>query len=389
MTEIILRLFVKDSENVSNIAVRTRYGIVAGIVGIVCNTLLAIAKFLFGVMSSSVAVTADAVNNLSDSATSILTLVGFKLSSKPADRDHPFGHGRIEYICAFVVSFFVLLVGFEVAKTSFVRIIRGESAEFSIIVAIGLAVSIFIKLWLSHFNKKLGRKISSSAMTAVAADSLSDALSTAVTLVSIIAAKFTKLPIDGFVGILVSILIFKSGIGILKDTLTPLLGKAPDADLVKRVQDEVEAYEKIYGVHDIIIHEYGPGKIFASLHAEVSSTENILESHALIDKIENEVSKKLGVEILIHMDPLEVENEEVSSIRDKVCVELQKLDKSFSIHDFRIVTSGDFKNILFDVIVPIDYPAPDSIVKDMIKTSVGAIDATFVVKPKIDRSVVD
>ena len=183
MTEIILRLFVKDSENVSNIAVRTRYGIVAGIVGIVCNTLLAIAKFLFGVMSSSVAVTADAVNNLSDSATSILTLVGFKLSSKPADRDHPFGHGRIEYICALVVSCFVLLVGFEVAKTSFMRIIRGESAEFSIIVAIGLAVSIFIKLWLSHFNKKLGRKISSSAMTAVAADSLSDALSTAVTLV--------------------------------------------------------------------------------------------------------------------------------------------------------------------------------------------------------------
>ncbi len=389
MTEIIIRLFIKDSENVSNIAVRTRYGIVAGIVGIVCNTLLALAKFLFGVMSSSVAITADAVNNLSDSATSVLTLVGFKLASKPADRDHPFGHGRVEYICALVVSFFVLLVGFEVAKTSLARIIRGESAEFSLVVVIGLAVSVLIKLWLSVFNKKLGRKISSSAMKAVAADSLSDALSTAVTLVSIIAAKFTKLPIDGFVGILVSVLVFKAGIGILKDTLTPLLGKAPDAELVKRVHDEIAGYEKIYGVHDIIIHEYGPGKIFASLHAEVSSTENILESHALIDRIENEVSKKLGVEILIHMDPLEVENEEVSAIRDKVCVEIQKLDKSFSIHDFRIVTSGDFKNILFDVIVPIDYPAPDSIVKDMIKTSVGAIDSTFVAKPKIDRNVVD
>ncbi len=389
MTNIIIRLFIKDAENVSNIAVRTRYGIVAGVVGIILNTLLALAKFVFGVMASSVAVTADAVNNLSDSATSVLTLVGFKLSSKPADRDHPFGHGRVEYICALIVAFFVLLVGFEVAKTSVFRIVRGEAASFSLVVVIGLCASVLVKLWLSVFNKNLGAKISSAAMKAVAADSLSDALSTAVTLVSIIVAKFTKLPIDGFVGILVSVLIFKAGINILKDTLTPLLGKAPDASLVKRVHDEVTKYQKIYGVHDIIIHEYGPGKIFASLHAEVSSNEDILESHALIDKIENEVSKKLGVEILIHMDPLEIENEEVSAIRDKVKREIKKLDESFDIHDFRVVTSGDFKNLLFDVIVPFDYPAPDKIVRDMIKVAVGAIDATFVAKPKIDRNVVE
>lgn len=386
MTKLITRLFIKDAENIGNPAVRTRYGVVSSAVGIVCNLFLAVLKFILGILSHSIAVTADAANNLSDSASSVVTLVGFKLSSKPADREHPFGHGRIEYICALVIAFLVLLVGFELGKTSVSRIMSGESATFSPIVLFGLFLSVCVKLWMSVFNKTLGRKISSSAMEAVSADSLSDALATGVTLISIIAAKFTTLPVDGYIGILVSLLVMWAGIGIIRDTLTPLLGTAPDPELVQNIHDEILGYDKILGIHDLIVHEYGPGRIFASLHAEVSSTENIMDSHGVIDLIESEVSKKLGIEILIHMDPLEVENEEVCRIRDDVYAALRKLDNSFSMHDFRIVPSGEFKNILFDVVIPIDYPAPDDTVAAMVITSVSALDTSFIVKPVIDRN---
>ncbi len=386
MTKLITKLFIKDAENTGNPAVRTRYGVVSSTVGIVCNLFLAVLKFILGILSHSIAVTADAANNLSDSASSVVTLVGFKLSSKPADREHPFGHGRIEYICALVIAFLVLLVGFELGKTSVSRITSGASATFSPFVVFGLFLSVCVKLWMSVFNKTLGRKISSSAMEAVSADSLSDALATGVTLISIIAAKFTTLPVDGYIGILVSFLVMWAGIGIVRDTLTPLLGTAPDPELVKNIHDEILGYDKILGIHDLIVHEYGPGRIFASLHAEVSSTENIMDSHGLIDLIESEVSKKLGIEILIHMDPLEVENEEVCRIRDGVYGAIRKLDSSFSMHDFRIVPSGDFKNILFDVVIPIDYPAPDDTVSAMVITAVSALDTSFIVKPVIDRN---
>ncbi len=386
MTKLITRLFIKDAENTGNPAVRTRYGVVSSTVGIVCNLFLAVLKFILGILSHSIAITADAANNLSDSASSVVTLVGFKLSSKPADREHPFGHGRIEYICALVIAFLVLLVGFELGKTSISRIMSGESAIFSPIVVLGLSISVCVKLWMSVFNKTLGRKISSSAMQAVSADSLSDALATGVTLISIIIAKFTTLPVDGYIGILVSLLVMWAGIGIVRDTLTPLLGTAPDPELVQNIHDEILAHNKILGIHDLIVHEYGPGRIFASLHAEVSSSENIMDSHGVIDHIESEVSKKLGIEILIHMDPLEVENEEVCRIRDDVYSALRKLDSSFSMHDFRIVPSGEFKNILFDVAIPIDYPAPNDTVAAMVTTSVSALDTSFIVKPVIDRN---
>ena len=388
MTSLLIRLFIKDPDNTTNPAIRARYGALSSIVGIMLNAFLSILKFILGVLSNSIAITADAINNLSDSAGSIITLIGFHLSSKPADKEHPFGHGRIEYVCGLVLAFLVLLVGFELGKSSVLRIVSKELSTFSPVVVIGLAVSIFIKFWLAFFNKKLGRKIGSAAMDAVATDSLSDALATSVTLVSVIAPLFTKFPVDGCVGILVSLLVMWVGIGIIRNTLRPLLGTTPDPELVKNIHDEVLSYEKILGIHDLIVHEYGPGKVFASLHAEVSSTENIMDSHGLIDKIEYEVSKKLGVELLIHMDPLEVENEEVCKIRDDVYDVIRKLDNSFSMHDFRIVPSGDNKNILFDIVVPIDYPAPDKIVCDMVNTAVSAIDPCFNVKPVIDRNLV-
>lgn len=385
MTKLIVRLFIKDADNISNPAVRTKYGVVSSSVGIVCNIFLAVLKFILGIISSSIAVTADAANNLSDSASNIVTLFGFKLSSKPADREHPFGHGRIEYVAALTCAFLVLLVGFELGKGSVMKIINNESSVFSPIVVVGLVVSVALKLWLNFFYGFIAKKINSTAIRAVATDSLSDALATSVTLIAIIASKFTDFPVDGCVGILVSLLVMWAGFGIFRNTLTQLLGTAPDPDLVLNIRDEVLSYEKILGIHDLIVHEYGPGKVFASLHAEVSSSENIMDSHGLIDKIESEVSKKLSVELLIHMDPLEVENEEVCRIREEAYREIKKLDDTFSMHDFRIVPSGDFKNILFDVVIPIDYIAPDNIVSDMVVTAVSALDSSYIVKPVIDR----
>ncbi|MBQ7119094.1 MAG: cation transporter [Oscillospiraceae bacterium] len=388
MTSLIVRLFIKDSDNTTNPSVRTRYGIVSSLVGIVVNLFLSIFKFFLGLIANSIAITADAINNFSDSASSIVTLISFKLAAKPADRDHPFGHGRMEYVCSLVIAAFVLFVGFESAKSSVSRIIGGETSKFSYFIVICLGISILIKLWLGLFNHKLGKKISSTAMIAVAKDSFSDCLATGVTLISVVISKFTNFPIDGYIGILVSLLIFRAGIDIIRDTLRPLLGTAPDPELVKKIEASVMGYEKIHGIHDLIVHEYGPGKIFASLHAEVSSNENIMDSHGLIDLIENEVSKKLGIEILIHMDPLEVENEEVMKIRDEIYDAIRKLDNSFTMHDFRIVPSGNFKNILFDVVIPIDYLAPDNIVSDMVINAAGALDSSFVIKPTIDRNMI-
>ena len=388
MTNLIIRLFVQDADNTSNPAVRARYGIVSSAVGILCNTLLAALKFVLGVMSNSISVTADAVNNLSDTASSIVTLIGFRLSSKPADREHPFGHGRIEYICGLAIAFLILLVGFEILKTSFSRIVSSEQAVFSPVVVAGLVASVLVKFWMNRFNKSIGKKISSSAMNAVAVDSISDAMSTGITLIAVIASKFTSFPIDGYVGILVSAFVIYSGIKIICDTLNPLLGKAPDPAIVKEIHDTVLEHDKILGVHDLIVHEYGPGRIFASLHAEVSSKEDIMESHSVIDHIEGDVSSSLGIEILIHMDPLEVECAETCRIRDDVAGAITKLDGSFNMHDFRIVPSGENKNLIFDVAIPIDYPAPSSVVLDMIDTAVSALDMSYVVKATIDRVVI-
>lgn len=387
MTSLITHLFIKDAENVSNPAVRARYGTVSSIVGIICNVFLASLKFIMGLISGSIAIKADAVNNLSDTASSIVTLIGFKLASKPADKKHPYGHGRIEYVCGLIIAFLVLLIGVEIIKSSFVRIVSGETIEFNPLIAAGLVISIGVKLWMNFFNRKLGKKIGSSAMYAVAADSISDAAATSVTLLSVILARFTSLPLDGYVGVLAGAFVIFSGAGIISDTLTPLLGEAPSPALVDDIKREVLSNEKIHGIHDLIIHEYGPGKVFASLHAEVSSNENIMEIHGVIDSLEETVAEKLGIELVIHMDPLEVESEYVCRIRDSVADAVKKLDSTFSIHDLRIVPRGEHKNVIFDVAIPIDYRAPDNVVTDMVTTAVSALDRSFIVKPSVDRNL--
>lgn len=387
MTQLIIRLFIKNADNTSNPAVRAKYGIVGSVVGIVCNLLLAALKFVLGTVSNSISVTADAVNNLSDTASSAVTLIGFRLSSKPADREHPFGHGRLEYVCGLVIAFFILIVGFEILKGSFSRIFSDEHVLYNPIVVVGLIISILVKFWMTGFNRTIGKKISSAAMHAVAADSISDAMSTGVTLLAVIAANFTALPVDGYVGIIVSAFVIYSGVNIIRDTLSPLLGRAPDADIVRKIRDTVLGHDKILGIHDLIVHEYGPGRIFASLHAEVSSKEDIMESHSVIDHIESDISERLGIEILIHMDPLEVECSETCRIRDEVSLAVKTLDESFDMHDFRIVPNGEHKNLIFDVAIPIDYPAPDSVVSDMINTAVSALDMSYIVKATIDRVI--
>lgn len=385
MTRLIIALLIKDHKNTQSPLVRTRYGMVSGIVGLVCNTLLSAVKFFLGAMSGSIAVTADAVNNLSDCGSSAVTLIGFKMASKPADNEHPYGHGRIEYIAGLIVSFMIMYAGFEILKSSVIKIVNPMPVASSLPVIIGLCASILVKLWLNRFNNTVSKRISSSAVSAAAADSVFDMLATGATLVSVIVSGYTDLPMDGIAGILVSAIILYAGVGIIRDTLSPLLGRSPSPELVGKIKDMVLSYDGILGVHDLIVHEYGPGKVFASLHAEVSVEEDVLESHALIDGIENELSRKLGIDVVIHMDPLENKCELTNELKRRVTTAVSDIDERFRIHDFRVVPSGDYKNLVFDVEIPIEYKAPNSVVEEMICEKVKSLDVYFVPKIMIDR----
>lgn len=385
MTKPLIKLFVKDNKNTSNPSVRTRYGVVSGIVGLVCNILLSALKFLLGYLSGSIAITADAVNNLSDCGSSAVTLFGFKLASKPADNEHPYGHGRIEYIAGLIVSFLILYAGFEILKGSVMKIINPEPVTFSIPVLIGLAFSILVKLWLNRFNNTVSKLISSPTLKAVAADSIFDVLATSATLASVIISQYTSLPVDGVIGVLVSLIILYAGIEIIRNTLSPLLGSQPNPDLVKKIKEMALSYDGILGVHDLMVHEYGPGKIFASLHAEISVESDIMQTHALIDSIEIELSHKLGIEIVIHMDPLATKCELTTELRNRVAEAVAEVDESFRIHDFRIVPSGDYKNLIFDVEIPIEYKASNKVVEEMVCEKVKSLDKYFNPKILVDR----
>lgn len=355
MTDILIRLFIKDYKNVKNEGVRDSYGYLAGIVGIISNIFLFIIKFIIGIITFSIAITADSFNNLSDSASSLITILGFKLSSKPADSEHPFGHGRIEYLSGLFVSVLVILVGIEFIKSSFNRILHPVKINFLIIPFLLLILSIFLKIWLSMFNKEIGNSIDSTALKASSLDALSDVFVSSTTALSFILAKWTSLPIDGYIGLLVSAFILYSGINLIKDTLDPLLGQAPDKELVKKLEDGVMSYEFISGVHDLIIHNYGPGRIMASIHAEVPASVNIMKLHEVIDKAERELSKALKMELVIHMDPINTDSAEVLKIKEEIEGSLlNNYPVIKSIHDFRIVGEGDIKNLIFDVVVSYD-----------------------------------
>ena len=349
ISNFLIKRFVKDYDNVSDVKVRGAYANLAGIVGIITNLMLFIIKLFVGLFSNSVSILADAFNNLSDAASSIITIVGFKMANKPADAEHPFGHGRIEYITAMIVSFMVMLVGLQFVKTSFQKIINPTPVTFELLPFILLLISIGFKFWLSKFNKSIGNKINSSTLKATATDAMGDVFTSTTVVISFLISKFTTLPIDGYIGIIVALAIVYSGFSLIKETLSPLLGEPPDPVLVSNITDMVMSYENITGIHDLIVHNYGPGRIMASIHAEIPSNIDIMEIHHIIDTAEREISKKLNIYLVIHMDPICVDTDEIVEARNMVKDVLKKYEEVKSFHDFRVVGDHDNKNLIFDI----------------------------------------
>ncbi|RII36681.1 cation transporter [Clostridium chromiireducens] len=347
----IVHRFIKDNSNVKDDKVRNAYGVIGGIVGILLNVILFIIKLSVGIIVSSIAIMADAFNNLSDAASSLITILGFKLSNKPADREHPFGHGRIEYLSALIVAFMVMLVGIQFIKSSFERIVNPTPVTFELVPFLLLFVSIFFKVWLSRFNKFMGEKINSAALKASSTDALGDVFTSTCVVISFLAAKFTTFPIDAYIGMIVALFIVYSGFNLVKDTINPLLGEAPDDELVNSITEMVTSYDNILGTHDLIIHNYGPGKCMASIHAEIPSDISVVAIHEIIDKAEREISKALRIYLVIHIDPICVIEGEVKSAYDEILSIIKKYDYIDSIHDFRVVGEGEVKNLIFDVVI--------------------------------------
>lgn len=355
MTEFLVRKFVKNYDDTESTSVRTSYGVLSSFVGIFCNVLLCAAKISIGALMHSISVMADGINNLSDAASSIIGYAGVKMAEKPADEEHPFGHGRMEYIAALVVAFLVIEVGFSFLKTSIGKLKNPEDIMFEWIPFLILLLSIGVKLWMAAFNRKLGKRIDSKVMLATAADSMGDVITTSATVISILVCSFTGYNIDAIAGILVSLVVMWAGVGIAKDTLEPLIGQAPDPELANRLRKEVESYEGIVGTHDLIIHNYGPNRSMASIHAEVPRDVDIEVSHEIIDRIEREVSKKMGIFLVIHMDPVEIRDERVLSVKETLQNVLEEIDSEIKFHDFRIVRGEKRINLIFDVVVPFSY----------------------------------
>ena len=366
MGELILKIFV-ENKDLSELKKRERYGIVSGIVGILCNIILSVSKFFIGVISNSVSIMADGINNLSDASSNIVTILGTKLANKPVDAEHPFGHGRMEYISALVVAFLIFLMGFELGKSSIEKIINPQEVTFSIVSLVVLILSIVIKLWLAGFNDKIFKKTNNVNAKAVKQDSLNDCLATFAAIIALLISSFTDfIYADGIIGLIVAFVVVLAGIDIIKDIVGNLLGKAPDPELVKSIEDLMTKEKWIYGVHDLIIHDYGPGRIIASAHAEVPCDADILEVHEVIDRVEKEINSKLNIVICIHMDPIAVNDENINRYKKIISEVIEEYDKDFKFHDFRIVEGKKQTNVIFDLVIPHKYEkTKDVILKEL------------------------
>ena len=388
MTDFLIRHFVRDYQQVQDPAVRERYGVLSGGVGIFLNLLLSLGKFFAGVVTGSIAVTADAFNNLSDAGSSVVTLVGFKLAGQKADDGHPFGHGRIEYLAGLLVSLLILMVGVELGKTSIEKIIQPEEVAFSILSVGILVCSILIKLWMSLFNRKLGKRIHSAAMKATATDSLSDVVATSAVLAGTLIGHFAHVSIDGWIGVVVAVFILRAGWGAAKDTLNPLLGTAPDPELVKAIQQLVLSHEQVVGMHDLVIHDYGPGRRMCSFHAEVPEGDDIMEAHDAIDHIEREIQEKFGIETTAHMDPIATGDGEVVRLREQMSQLVREIDPDMSIHDFRLTRGPRHSNLIFDVVVPHRCRLSDEEIRRRITEAAEQVVPGCYVVLQLDRSYV-
>lgn len=387
MTSLLLRLFVKNGQDLSSPAVRSRCGKLSGITGIVCNLLLCIAKFLIGTLSGAVSIAADAVNNLSDAASSVVTLLGFKLAEKPADEEHPFGHARIEYLSGLAVAALILVIGVLLAITSIKKLLSPapESVAFSWVLVAVLLLSVAVKLWMALFNTRLGKMIGSASLLAAAADSRNDVVSTAAVLLACCAGAliqhFWSLDIGGYIdggmGVLVAIFIVRSGIDIAKDTISPLLGESADPELVELVKQKLQSYDDILGFHDLIVHDYGPGQRFASVHVEMDVAIPALQAHDLIDNIEMDFRNDHRIQLVIHYDPVVTDDAEANALKEKLCAAALAVDSELMIHDFRVVRGHTHTNLVFDLVLPHRLKGQEQAIKAQLETAMQTDDMTY------------
>lgn len=389
MTSLLTRLFIKNPENVKDNATREQYGSLSGVVGIICNLILCIFKIAVGALTHSISIIADGFNNLSDMGSSVITILGFKLANKPADKDHPFGHGRIEYMSAFIVAILILLVGFELMKTSVGALIDGTPMPtYSLVSIIILAVSVVFKLWLFLFNRKIGKKIESETLLATAQDSLNDSIATAVILLSVAVSKLVPIPfnLDAVMGVAVALFILFAGFNAGKETLNRILGEPPTADLITDIEKAILSHDDFVGIHDLIVHNYGPGRLFASVHVEVPQDINIVECHEQIDLCEKEIYETLGVALVIHMDPMDVNNEQVAFVRQQMSDGIKVINDELTLHDFRMTPMAETQtNLVFDVVIPQNFNLSEKELKEKVSQIAKLINPTFCCVITIER----
>ena len=381
LTEYILKLGTKGNHDYTDKETRGKVGYISGIVGLFINLFLSILKLAIGLMASSIAVTADAFNNLSDAASSIITIVGFKLSNAPPDKKHPYGHGRIEYLTALMIALMVMLVGFQFVKSSVDRIINPQPIVFKWISFILLVISISLKVWLSAFNRKLGNKISSAALKATATDALGDVVTTSVVALSLVLSLITDYPIDGYIGVIVSLLILYSGFSLVKETISPLIGEAPDEELIKSINKGVLSYDYILGVHDLIVHNYGPGRIMATIDAEIPADIDVVTIHNVIDQAERELSEKYDIHLVIHMDPIGFETKEVTRIRNIIKHKIKENETIKSMHDLNIIECDSNRIVIFHLVIDgnnINKEFSEDVIKDELIEEIEQINQDLV-----------
>ena len=387
MITLLAKIFIKDTEDKSKL--REAYGMMCGIVGVCFNILLFVGKFLAGTFSNSIAITADAFNNLSDAGSSVVTLLGFKLAGAKPDTEHPFGHGRIEYISGLVVAAAILLMGYELIRDSIGKILHPEETEFTVLVAVILIASILVKLYMAYYNRSVGKKLDSTAMKAAATDSLSDMVATTVVLLASVFTHFTGIKIDGYCGLIVGALVGYAGFDAARETLNPLLGQPPAREFVEKIDEIVMSHPEVCGMHDLIVHDYGPGRQMISLHAEVPAEGNILELHEVIDNIETELRRELGCEATIHMDPIVTSDEHVSETKAAMVSLIKAIDEELSIHDFRMVTGESHTNLIFDVLAPFNFRLTDEeLLTEILQDVQEHFGENYYVVAKVDHSYI-
>ena len=389
MSELLIKLFVKNPDNVQKSTVRQNYGTLGSFVGIICNLLLCVFKITVGSISGSISIVADGFNNLSDMGSSVIAMLGFKLADKPADSDHPFGHGRMEYMSAFIVAVLICLVGFELLKSSVGALINGdESPEYSFFALIVLLVSIFIKFWLFLFNRKIGKRIDSDTLIATAQDSLNDMIATSAILISAIVTYIIPLSfnLDAVMGILVAVFILISGINTARETINQILGNPPEKQLIDDIENTILSFKEFIGIHDLIVHNYGPGRQFASVHVEVPQDIDIVKCHEQIDLCEKLINEKLGVSLVIHMDPIDINNESVNLTKKQISEGLKIIDENLTLHDFRMTPQSDARtNLIFDVVIPSNFKIKEKDLEHKIVSMAKLINPTFCCVITFDR----